>query len=281
MATTRNLGLALFDNGKENAEQWVKQQNYNGEGTEESPFSNAQIIDNWAGTVRQLPATTSEDAGKFYSVGPDGKPVVQKVEVGNAGGSNLIAKTETEMETFLTLDNVGKIVSYIGDNGKYEANRVYSIVQENDTVIANPIGIKVESITFEGVQLILTLDNGETISAEIPHTTAILSTEEMGGGGGNFIATNNEQVLSFCTRENIGKLISYVGTDEQLYKKNSVFVIAHDSDTNTIYPKNISNTGEPDEGPSFSPEDAGKFLVVDTSGNVVAMAIDKAEGGAY
>jgi hypothetical protein len=72
MATTRNLGLALFDNGQENAEQWVKQQNYNGEGTAESPFSNAQIIDNWAGTVRQLPATTSEDAGKFLCVNEQG-----------------------------------------------------------------------------------------------------------------------------------------------------------------------------------------------------------------
>lgn len=277
MATTRNLGLALFDNGKENAEQWVKQQNHNGEGTAESPFSNAQIIDNWAGTVRQLPATTSEDAGKFYSVGPDGKPIVQKVEVGNAGGgSNLIAKTETEMETFLTLDNVGKIVSYIGDNGKYEANRVYSIAQENDTVIANPIGIKVESITFEGVQLILTLDNGETITTEIPHTTAILG-EESAGGGGNLTATSNEEMFSFLTSENIGKLISYVGLDETLYERNSLYMVVTESGSIFAEKKSISK----DDKLSFSPEDSGKFLVVDEFGQVVAKTIDKAEGGAY
>ena len=280
MATTRNLGLALFDNGKENAEQWVKQQNHNGKGTAESPFSNAQIIDNWAGTVRQLPATTSEDAGKFYSVGPDGKPIVQKVEVGNAGGgSNLIAKTESEMETFLTLDNVGKIVSYIGESGKYEANRVYSIVQENDTVIANPIGIKVESISFEGTQIILTLDNGETISAEIPHVVATLSTEEMGGGGGNLIATSNEEMKSFLTRENIGKLISYVGAEETLYEKNSIYMVVLEN--GVVFAEKKSSSGEVPEQPSFSPEDAGKFLVVDEFGQVVAKTIDKAEGGAY
>lgn len=278
MATTRNLGLALFDNGKENAEQWVKQQNHNGKGTAESPFSNAQIIDNWAGTVRQLPATTSEDAGKFYSVGPDGKPIVQKVEVGNAGGgSNLIAKTESEMETFLTLDNVGKIVSYIGESGKYEANRVYSIVQENDTVIANPIGIKVESISFEGTQIILTLDNGETISAEIPHVVATLSTEEMGGGGGNLIATSNEEMFSFFTSENIGKLISYVGLDETLYERNSLYMVVTESGSIFAEKKSISK----DDKLSFSPEDFGKFLVVDEFGQVVAKTIDKAEGGAY
>ena len=52
MSTTTNLGLKLYDDASvETGEAFCKAQNFNGAGTQESPKSNAQKIDDWAGEV--------------------------------------------------------------------------------------------------------------------------------------------------------------------------------------------------------------------------------------
>lgn len=54
MSTTNILGLKLYDDAStETGEAFCKAQNFNGAGTEQSPKSNAQIIDDWAGETSE------------------------------------------------------------------------------------------------------------------------------------------------------------------------------------------------------------------------------------
>jgi hypothetical protein len=67
MSKTTNLGLELTTSDATTFASWRTAQNGEGAGTEESPLSNAQIIDNFAGAIYGVSGTTTLYSGSWSS----------------------------------------------------------------------------------------------------------------------------------------------------------------------------------------------------------------------
>lgn len=84
----------------------------------------------------------------------------------------------------------------------------------------------------------------------------------------SFIVNTETELNALLTEENLGKTVSYNG---------ALYIITDDGGSIIAKPVGAEGGGLP----SFAPEDAGKFLRVDSNGNIVAEAIAYAEGESF
>lgn len=183
--------------------------------------------------------------GKTGPEGPEGKigPVGPQGEVGEAAGFG------TPTISVETLDEGSTATASVRATGE-DTEKVFSF---NFGIPKGNTGRGIETVVSDGNDLIIKYDDGseERLEGVIQTINALVADSE-----DDFEAAQIE--------ENIGKSISYDGNLYLIIGENSVKLVT-----------------KPNELPSVTTEDAGKFLRVNTSGNWVAESIPNAEEASF
>lgn len=186
------------------------------------------------------------NTGRTGPEGPEGKigPVGPKGETGEAAGFG------TPTISVETLDEGSTATASVRATGEDTA-KVFSF---NFGLPKGDTGRGIATVVSDGNDLIIKYDDGsddERLKGVIQTINALVADSKA-----DFEAAKIE--------ENIGKTISYDGNLYLIIGKNSVKLVT-----------------KPNELPSVTTEDAGKFLRVNTSGNWVAESIPNAEEASF
>ena len=264
MATTNNIGLYCFDTGNEDAKTSL-------EALFGAGNSNMKKIDDAIGELRK---------------------------------KSFIVNTEAELNALLTEENLGKTVSFNGalyliTEGGGSSNAPIAVGDTIDKLYFNTsVTPDLSGITYDqndGSALLIETSLGSVIyqnlgvssGGEVPDTAWVLY---MASGG-----TPTSFIYSSIEIAEYGLVVGWQNLTDGAYSfgESATVTVVQEQDLWSSYISKEPFTGgggiiakpvgaEGGSGlPSFAPEDAGKFLRVDSNGNIVAEAIAYAEGESF
>lgn len=264
MATTNNIGLYCFSTGEEDAKTSL-------EALFGAGNSNMKKIDDAIGELRK---------------------------------KSFIVNTEEELNALLTEENLGKTVSYNG--------ALYVITEGGSSNAPIAVGDTIDTLYFNtslsdeemlaNLTSLTSYVDGETHPLEIGNnfTLTIFNMTEITGGETNgYIMLDTRGRTVFYASEamsDMGAVKGWQNLDEngayalgeasaavtEVYDQEALMAFVSKepfSSGGGIIAKPVGAEGG--GLPSFAPEDAGKFLRVDSNGNIVAEAIAYAEGESF